>query len=504
MIYKFWLYTFFILSLSTGVQLFAQLTPQQAVEQMGRGINLGNTLDTREYEGELNVAQEYNFDDFTEAGFTCVRIPVTWNKRADTLSPYTIDSDFFDRVDEVIGWALDRKLFVVINAHHEEWLFEDPSLANLERFDSLWSQIAAHYKDYTDSLIFEMINEPYPMPEDTLNNLNERVLSIIRKTNPTRIVLFSGYMWANSPQLIEAAVPEDDYLMGYFHSYDPWPFAGEGNGTWGTTSDIEALENKFNDVQEWSSGNNIPVFLGEFGAHEDCDFNSRMRHYARFVELALNNGWAFAVWDDNGWFQVLEREARSWQVTKDIIINNTVDNPTDLSVTNHNGDSISIAWTNRVTDNDSILVERGFTASTLTELIKLPGQAASYTDTFDLSLNRNYYYRISAQYGDTLNLMSYPQRIKTEQTVSALSVIDNNYYILYPNPVKETLILRNDADDELIMKITIYNIKGVRLFDQYLSGERIMRLNTESLKSDTYIIEITTTGNTYRKLFIKL
>lgn len=207
-----------------------------AILQMGRGINLGNTLEPPDEGGWNNPkAEEYYFDDYVLVGFKTVRIPVSWYGHTLESMPYTIDNDWMNRIEEIVDWGLNRKLFIVLNAHHEGWLKRDPSKDNLQRFDSIWSQIAFRFKHKSDSLIFEILNEPYPMPKETVDNLNERVLSIIRKTNPTCIVVFSGHMWSNAEELITTKIPNDDYLIGYFHSYDPWIFAGEANGTWGTS-----------------------------------------------------------------------------------------------------------------------------------------------------------------------------------------------------------------------------------------------------------------------------
>lgn len=47
---------------------FAQMTPQDAISQMKRGINLGNTLEAP-LEGEWvsHITQEYQFDMYKEA-----------------------------------------------------------------------------------------------------------------------------------------------------------------------------------------------------------------------------------------------------------------------------------------------------------------------------------------------------------------------------------------------------------------------------------------------------
>jgi len=74
-------------------------------------------------------------------------------------------------------------------------------------------------------LIFEIINEPNGLTEAEVDEPNSGNIATIRETNPTRIVVFSGNKYANFEQLVTAKIPEDLYLIGYYHSYDPWDFS---------------------------------------------------------------------------------------------------------------------------------------------------------------------------------------------------------------------------------------------------------------------------------------
>ena len=73
-----------------------------------------------------------------------------------------------------------------------------------------------------------------------VNEINVRVLDIIRRTNPTRLVVFSGNGFTPIDSLLAAAIPdtEDNYLIGNFHAYDPWPFSGQCLRGWGTVKQI--------------------------------------------------------------------------------------------------------------------------------------------------------------------------------------------------------------------------------------------------------------------------
>jgi endoglucanase len=138
----------------------AQTGPWQMVQRMSMGINLGNTLEAP-LEGQWAVAaQEFYFDDFKDAGLNCVRIPVRWQNHMSTEPPYTIESDFLARVEQVADWALERQFVTIINSHHDDWLYVNyPD--SLERFATMWSQVASHFKNKSENLLFEIINEPY-------------------------------------------------------------------------------------------------------------------------------------------------------------------------------------------------------------------------------------------------------------------------------------------------------------------------------------------------------
>ena len=269
----------------------AQLSPHNAAKTMIRGINIGNSFDAPTETAWGNpVVTASNFDDYKNAGFTCVRLPVTWDTHTGTLPPYSIDSTWLNCIDTVVTWGLSHGLIMIINAHHETWLKQDTSYAKpaiKARFDSIWSQIATRFQNRSDSLLFEVINEPYPLSLANVNDLNARIISIMRKTNPTRIILFSGNEWSNSNDLIAAAIPNDTLLIGYYHSYDPYPFGLLGTGTYGSTSDINTTIQKFNQVSSWSSQHNIPVVLSEFGAMDTSDYNSRMCYYGTITQQAL-------------------------------------------------------------------------------------------------------------------------------------------------------------------------------------------------------------------------
>lgn len=382
---------------ATGLD--AQLGPQEAISLMERGINMGNTLEPP-HEDDWNnpPAQEIYFDLYRDAGFDVVRVPVRWHYHTSDNAPFTVDEAWMNRVEQVVDWGLTRDLFIVINTHHEEWIkagYDNPE--NRARFDSIWSQIATRFKDKSEKLIFEIINEPKGLTQTQNNELHQRVLDIIRRTNPTRNVMIQGHEWGGSDELITMAIPDDDYLIGSFHSYDPWPFGLEGTGTFGSAYQLQELEKKFIKVKEWSDKNGVPVFLGEFACHQDADYNSRMKHYRAYINFSLKYGFTPCVWDDGGNFGVLGRSARKWNEIKDILIYCDPGSPTITRLSTEQDTLVSIQWSNGSGGQDSITVQRKTGWGSFVPIATLGADSTSYIDAGAVQ-EKDHYYRIVAHH----------------------------------------------------------------------------------------------------------
>ena len=142
----------------------------ELVKELKIGWNLGNTLDATGGGALLNTEMSWGnpatkedmFIAVKEAGFNIIRIPVSWGNHLGPEPDYTIHTVWLDRVNEVVDYAIENDLFVILNMHHEEWHF--PSYDNLDKAEAIltkvWSQIAERFKDYDEHLIFEGMNEP--------------------------------------------------------------------------------------------------------------------------------------------------------------------------------------------------------------------------------------------------------------------------------------------------------------------------------------------------------
>ena len=294
---------------------------------LGKGINLGNALEAPN-EGEWGMVIEEEFIQLIkDAGFESVRIPIRWNAHALTNSPYTIDQAFFDRVDEVAGWSLDRGLAVMINIHHYNELMQQPQ-PHRQRFLSLWDQIAEHYKHYPEELVFEVLNEPHDnLTPDLWNTFFAEALDVIRKTNPKRVVVAGTANWGGFEQIRYLRLPEDDrQLIVSVHSYEPFHFTHQGadwvgqdargwiGTTWdGTDAEKAAVDQIFGVVEGWAETYNRPIHVGEFGVFYPADDNSRERWTSYIRESSEIRNYSWAYWEFGAGFGVYDRDNSEWR-----------------------------------------------------------------------------------------------------------------------------------------------------------------------------------------------
>ncbi len=312
---------------------------QAYVEAMQPGWNLGNTLDAIPDEtswGNPLVTREL-IEEVAAQGFKSIRIPVTWDDHVGPAPDYAVDPAWMDRVEQIVGWSLDAGLYVMLNVHHDsgEWVKRLPTNREvvLARFDAIWRQIAARFREHSDRLMFESINEPdFERGDEAtraawLEELNRRFFEIVRSSggpNATRPLVLPA-MRTNGAQLSLDALMgtfmrlDDPHLIATVHYYGFWPFSINLDG-FTTFNDrvIEDIETQIDDAHDTFVARGIPVIVGEYGLiafdkdhhgtaverGEMLKFFEHYTHYARARGLTH-------MWWDNG--QHLNRTTHEWR-----------------------------------------------------------------------------------------------------------------------------------------------------------------------------------------------
>lgn len=291
-----------ILSLAIVVALLAAVVPNAAlaaappsamqsyVEAMQPGWNLGNSLDAVGADetawGNPRITKEL-IQNIAAQGYKSIRIPVTWDSHIGAAPNYQIEAAYLNRVQEVVQWALDANLYVMINVHHDSWLWiskmESQHDQVLARYNAIWTQIANKFKNSPSKLMFESVNEPRftdggttdeAKQQKMLDELNVSFFNIVRNSggqNATRPLVLSTLEASPTQERMTALYNtmtklNDKNLIATVHFYGFWPFSVNIAGY--TKFDAETqndITTTFDNVYNTFVAKGIPVVVGEYG-----------------------------------------------------------------------------------------------------------------------------------------------------------------------------------------------------------------------------------------------
>ncbi|WP_304622780.1 glycoside hydrolase family 5 protein [Roseateles caseinilyticus] len=275
------------------------ITSLQMSKEMVPGWNVGNTLDATPTETSWGnpLINQALMTGIKNAGFKSIRLPVTWTTHVDAND--NIDPVWMARVTQVVKYARNAGLYVVLNLHHEGgWLdnvLYANQAANNARLAKLWTQIATNFRDFDDYLLFAGLNEvgkenaPWGVPPqkewlDVQNGYHQVFVNAVRATggnNAKRHLVVQGYFTNIDTAYDYAVLPTDTVANRLFfevHYYDPYNFTINGDGTmwqWGATAtnptetwaDEPYVDAQFQKMKTRFIDKGVPVILGEYGAY---------------------------------------------------------------------------------------------------------------------------------------------------------------------------------------------------------------------------------------------
>lgn len=340
--------------------------------EMGAGINLGNTMEATKASGEIDNFKEAT--DFEQAwsapittqkyidsvhsyGFNTIRVPVAWSSMISKDGSYTINDKMLGRVEEIVNYALNNGMYVIINDHYDYgwWGMFGASDESLrarawKKYEAIWTQISERFKNYSDHLIFESANEEltnhmndsnlglntavnpetevydsnYPTGTltldqcyETANKINQTFVNIVRKSggnNEYRHLLIAGIGTSIDNTVNSKFVMPTDTIEGNgntklsvsVHYYEPWEFCGDGmSGATYTDKDKKHTETQFAKLKKFTD-QGYGVIVGEFGVCNPLQ-DGVTAWLKDTMEIAAKNDCIPLLWDTPGTY--FDREA---------------------------------------------------------------------------------------------------------------------------------------------------------------------------------------------------
>ena len=239
-----------------------------------------------------------------------------------------------NRVQEVVDYAIANEMYVVLNNHWDGgWMqptFAQQDYVN-DRLKKLWIQIALHFRDYDDHLLFAGSNEvmvdgdygtPKPEYYTVQNSFNQTFVDAVRSTggrNTYRNLIVQTFNTNIDHGISFFEMPIDatqDRLMVEVHYYDPYEFAlkeADGASQWGKNAtdpskkadwgDETHVDAQFQKVKKEYVDKGIPVLVGEYGVISRVDVadNEIYREdYLKYVTKSMRDHGLVPFYWDNG------------------------------------------------------------------------------------------------------------------------------------------------------------------------------------------------------------
>ena len=167
------------------------------------------------------------------------------------------DENLFAHLDQQIKDCLENGLIPVI-AYQADELKNEPTEENMNKVIRWWRTVAERYQDYSHLLSFDLlieVTDALNKEPDKLNEIYENLVTEIRKTNPTRIIMISPRLRSDAAYLKELKIPtqHNHYLMAEWHFYASGPSKENDRKLWtvGTEEEKKLINDKINLALEW-------------------------------------------------------------------------------------------------------------------------------------------------------------------------------------------------------------------------------------------------------------
>ena len=317
----------------------ATATPKRRRPPFSRGVNL-TVFMQRPRTHPFITYDRQTFVNVKTLGCDVVRLPFV--PLTSGGPSHIIDPLFFTYLDQIVDWAEELGLYIILDNHTNHKLAAEETDQNnrsdtREYLVQVWPQIAERYKNRSKLVLYEVFNEPNIQPS-IWNPIQQAVIDTIRVHDDTHTIVVTGGMFHQGAL---RTLPEytDDNLIYTFHIYNPGEFTHQGAGwidrfkdlrgvpwpydasrmpdpvpeileDYHTKGTLEKLQNGLKNAVDFAEDRNVPVWCGEFGVYglyaPPDDRAAWIREARTYME---DNNIAWTLWEYGvGGFKIFENE----------------------------------------------------------------------------------------------------------------------------------------------------------------------------------------------------
>ncbi len=317
----------------------ATATPKRRLPPFSRGVNL-TVFMQRPRTHPFITYDRQTFVNVKTLGCDVVRLPFVPLTSGEPS--HIIDPLFFTYLDQIVDWAEELGLYIILDNHTNHKLAAEETDQNnrsdtREYLVQVWPQIAERYKNRSKLVLYEVFNEPNIQPS-IWNPIQQAVIDTIRAHDNTHTIVVTGGKF-HSGALRTLPEYTDDNLIYTFHIYNPGEFTHQGAGwidrfkdlrgvpwpydasrmpdpvpeileDYHTKGTLEKLQNGLKNAVDFAEDRNVPVWCGEFGVYGPYappdDRAAWIREARTYME---DNNIAWTLWEYGvGGFKIFENE----------------------------------------------------------------------------------------------------------------------------------------------------------------------------------------------------
>ncbi len=294
---------------------------------------------------DLNKYDETDFAMLKSMGVEVIRLPIHFANLMEPAYTGKVYDIVFEKLDQVCDWAEKYQIYLVIDDHSFNSPDEDRNPPSLklykEHLEAVWPQIAQRYKDRSEYIIYEIVNEPKKSQEFLSKwvKLQQEIIDVIRTYDTKHAIVVTSANYSLIDMLVKMKPYKDPNLIYTFHFYEPdlfckqgcdwagaidvknvhfpydksrhseiqysdknewakWEFSSEGN--YQRQGNAKWVNQRIKQAADWGKKNKVRVWAGEMGAAYWINPKDRIAWINAAVAAFKANNVPYCVWGIDG------------------------------------------------------------------------------------------------------------------------------------------------------------------------------------------------------------